>query len=261
MAITIQRQKKHLKSIGKSMLRHLQAYYDTLDAEELRRFRVQVKKLKALLAMVQHESTAINGSKNLKLIRSVYQHAGQIRSGHLHLALLEKYTLATPAFMQLLENTVKRETDEFNTCHKDYLKLLRKQFKSLNGVLQEVKGRVVLVRYKKQLKHLDHFFVKAYWTPEKLHKSRKKIKNLMYLYGILPKSLTRKLCLNIDYLDQLQEILGAWHDVRATFEWLKKEGVVKGRGLVKLQQEEEHLIHSVRDYTRGFAQKVMLKGN
>ena len=243
------------------MLRHLQAYYDTLDAEELRRFRVQVQKLKALSAMIQYESTAINGSKNLKLIRSVYQHAGQIRSGHLHLALLEKYALATPAFMHLLENTVKRETDEFNTSQKDYLKLLPKQIKSLNGVLQEVKGRVVLDRYKKQLKHLAHFFVKVYWTPEKLHKSRKKIKDLMYLYGILPKPLTRKLGLNIDYLDQLQEILGAWHDVRATFEWLKKEGIAKGRGLVKLHQEEERLINSIRDSTRDFAQKVVLKGN
>lgn len=259
MAFTKQRQQKHLKSIRKSMLRHLQLYFETGDHEELRRFRVQVKKMKALLALVQQGVELTNFAQNLKRIRSVYLQAGQIRSGHLHLALLAPYHLANPAFKLLLEKTLKGETEEFNAHQKDHLKSVRKQLKNLNGALHELSSRVVLHWYKKQLKHLGIFFSKDSWKPEKLHKSRIKLKNLLYLYQMLPQSLTRKLSLKEDYLDQLQEILGAWHDVKSTLEWLKKVGLTQGRGLVKLQQEEERLIHSIRDHTRDFAQKVVFK--
>lgn len=259
MAITKQRQQKHLKSIGKSMLHHLKSYFDTGDPEELRRFRVQVKKMKALLALVQLDLEGTNFSQYLQPIRSVYQQAGQIRSGHLHVALLEKYPLASPTYKQLLKNTLKEEMDEFNSHRKSHLKSVRKQLKNLAGTLKELSVRVVFHWYKKQLKRLARFFAKDSWRPEKLHKSRKKIKNLLYLYPMMPKSLIQKLSLNEVYLDQLQEILGAWHDVKATLEWLGKEGLTKGRGLVKLHQEEERRIHSIRENTRGFAQKIVLK--
>lgn len=259
MAFTKQRQQKHLKSIGKSMLRHLQSYFETGDPEELRRFRVQVKKMKALLALVQQDVERTNFSQKFQPIRSVYQQAGEIRSGHLHVVLLDSYHLADPAFKQSLLNTIIGETDKFNTQRKDHFKLVRKQLKHAAGTLKELSVRVVFHWFIKQLKRLARFFAKESWKPEKLHKSRIKIKNLLYLYPMLPQSLIRKLSLKEAYLDQLQEILGAWHDVNSSLEWLKMQGLAKGAGLIKLQQEEERLLHSIRENTRDFAQKVVFK--
>jgi CHAD domain-containing protein len=47
---------------------------------------------------------------------------------------------------------------------------------------------------------------------DQLHKARKLIKELLYIQSLLPQKITDELKLNKDYLDQLQDAIGQWHD-------------------------------------------------
>jgi len=84
------RQQKYFNKVWHSMLAHLYAFCETQKQEELHRFRVQVKKIKALLLFLQ----GLASVQHLKPLQSIFKHAGKIRSAHIHLRLIEQYQLA-----------------------------------------------------------------------------------------------------------------------------------------------------------------------
>jgi CHAD domain-containing protein len=106
--------------------------------------------------------------------------------------------------------------------------------------------------YKKHLKKIFGILKQSNDRIEKWHKIRKKIKNLLYLYQILPKSLARKLHLNEAYLEHLQEAIGEWHDVILLLELLKTEAYANRNEIAAIQRKKRRLCRSVQKLSDEF---------
>ncbi|MDO8367497.1 MAG: CHAD domain-containing protein [Saprospiraceae bacterium] len=251
------RQKKYFRAIGKSMLRHLRAFFETKKPEELHRFRVQVKKLNALLLLLPERSKEDDYAKHLKKLRSTYKHAGEIRKAHINIGLLEQYPMDNPLFKHALENKVKRETEQFCLKRNAGIKNVKWICKTMAVAFPAVKDSVVLNLFQRRLKKLVRLFEKSRESIEQLHNVRKEIKKLLYLNQMLPGSLAEKLHLNAEYLDQLQDTIGKWHDVESVTELLKREGLTKGSAITTLHRQRRKLHRAVLVSSEDFAKKVV----
>jgi CHAD domain-containing protein len=246
-------QKKYFNDEWESMRTHLLNYYAAQDPEALHRFRVQVKKIKAMLLFWQDNPA----SAQLKSLQSVFLHAGLIRSAAIHLQLFDRYQLSNPDFQEEQENIVVRETRRFYQKQDAYIRTLKKIQSVLAGGFRDLNNKVILKLYKKQLKKLSRFFARRDHRMDQIHQKRKKIKNLLYLYNALPESVVNKLQLNTTYLDQLQNAIGKWHDVAVIVELLKTEGVKNKNAIVTLDKQSRRVYNAVRALSAGFKDKVV----
>ena len=121
---------------------------------------------------------------------------------------------------------------------------------------QDIKDKDIVCLYKNRLKKLGHSFPSKNNNTERWHNNRKKIKNLLYFYEVLPKSLLQKLQLNIAYLDRLQNAIGLWHDIFSIEELLRKEGFTDKKMLGKLQKRHSRLRTSIFVLSDDFERKI-----
>jgi len=70
---------KHLGKEWEEMSIHLNSFLETGDQEELHRFRVQVKKIRAMLSLIEDASGEHAFLKNFKPVKKVFKYAGNIR--------------------------------------------------------------------------------------------------------------------------------------------------------------------------------------
>lgn len=246
-----ERQQKKFNKAWQSMLAHLLAFCETQKPEDLHRFRVQVKKIKALLLFLQGRSAP-------KQLQSIFRHAGKIRSAHIHLRLLEQYQLANVELKVEQEKIAKTEARRFCSKHRFYIKKLKKTEQSLSGNFCDIDDKSILKLYRNKLEKLSRFFSKNDTSIDKAHENRKKIKNLLYLYNALPTSLALKLQLNTAYLNQVQDAIGQWNDIVSIEELLKKEGFSDKKTIGKLDRRSRKLYAAVRALSDDFERKVIL---
>lgn len=244
------RQRAYFNEVWQSMLAHLLAFCATQKPEELHQFRVQVKKIKALLLFLQGHSAI----KQLKPLQAIFKQAGKIRSAHVNLAFIEQYQVADAEIKNEQEKIAHSESQRFCSKVGAHVKTLKKLRKTLAATFQDIENKAVVRVCKKQLKKLSRFFTRPDLPVVQLHHIRKKIKNLLYFCDVLPDSLLQKFQLNIAYLDQLQEAIGQWHDVVVAFELLKTEGIADK----KLERRRFSLFASIRALAADFTKKSVL---
>ncbi|MBV6440933.1 MAG: CHAD domain-containing protein [Haliscomenobacteraceae bacterium CHB4] len=243
------RQRAHFNEVWQSMLAHLLAFYETQDPEALHQFRVQVKKIKAMSLFWQDNAR----SKELKALRSIFRHAGNIRSAWINLCFFDQYQLTAGAHKRAQENILVRETRRLFAKRKVYLRTLEKIRPVLAGQFRDAEDGTVIRFYQKRLQKIARVFVRTEHTVEGLHQTRKKIKNLLYLHACLSERLVQKLKLDTDNLDQLQDAIGKWHDVVLAVELLKKEGFSDKKILAGLERRGKRLYNNINALSEGFS--------
>lgn len=242
------RQRAYFNEVWESMLAHLLAFCATEEPEELHQFRVQVKKVRALLLFMQDGL----GSKQLAPLRAIFKQAGKIRSAHIHLAFAEQYKVANAEFKKGQKKIANSESKRFCSKLSAHLKTLKKLHRTLSANFQDIENKIIVRECKKRIKKLSRFFAQLDLPVGKLHLNRKRIKSLLYFCEVLPESLLQKLQLNTTYLDQLQDAIGQWHDVVAALDLLKKEGFTNKKMLEKLEQRSKKLLSSILDLSDDF---------
>jgi len=96
-------------------------------------------------------------------------------------------------------------------------------------------------------------------TNEKqLHKCRKRIKKMLYIHSLLDSVLKKKLEVNIDYLEKLEEAISKWHDSVVTLDVLRNTSFVKKQLLTKLENQCKQLIRRISILSRNFSKKIIL---
>jgi CHAD domain-containing protein len=191
-------------------------------------------------------------------LKTIFQHAGRIRSAQIHLQLIAQYRLSYAAFHQAQAVVVSTETMQFLAKKKAYVNMIEQVYKARVPDFHDIADAFILTLYKKRLKRLARFFSKSDHTIQALHKSRKKIKNLLYIHDILSKSLVNKLRLNKGYLNQLQDAIGEWHDVVSVIQLLNQEGDVVKKIRAKLEGESDRLNIAIESLSENFRKKVFL---
>lgn len=251
------RQQLYFNEAWQSMRGHLLAFCKTRNPEELHRFRVQVKRITALVLYLQKDPKGRDISQKLKPLKSIFQQAGRIRSAHINLRLIGQYSLHNPIFKNEQETIAKSETGRFCIKRGKYVKTLKRLRKAFSGNFQDIDDKFVSSLYQKQLKQLSRLFAQPDAPVGKLHNNRKKIKNLLYLHEALPKPLAGKINLNTPYLDRLQDAIGKWHDVVLGIELLQAEGNTDKKTMAALNRQSRRMRASIYALAGGFGAKAV----
>ncbi len=197
----------------------LQAFTPGADAEIIHQLRVSLKKIKAVLVFLStlHPEKA---KKIRKKVQVVFRAAGSVREAQLQLQWLRKKRYVHLIEAAQLEQKIS-EDEALLQLHKEhYQDLLASVAEDLRKLVRKVKQERV-TDYAEKLKEtlqqqLQHA-VKEEW-----HALRKLIKQMLYAHHWLSEQEKLKIMPVLSYhvFDQLQEQIGAWHDMVDLQQWL-----------------------------------------
>lgn len=187
----------------------LKAYIKKQNSEDLHRMRVSYKKLMALYNFL-HSVNHHNYDKDLKPLRKVFKLSGKLRDRTNANIFCDKFGIKHSVFG-------KEEPNEKETLERleNKYESKKKKFKKLE---EQLKGEL----NKQTLIHFSGYFQKVYKNVHhtlhaknvrtNLHSCRKHIKELVYLAKI-QKSSTLLSKQKLDILNELQDMIGDWHDI------------------------------------------------
>jgi CHAD domain-containing protein len=207
----IKQEAKYIDQEWELMSTRLKAFLATGDQEELHKFRVQTKKLRAMLMLFESTSKEHGLLKQFKPVRKIFKHAGNIRNAHVNLELSEKYQLKNERFEIGQQQIIENETALFRNKSAEYLKEMNAANKRLKKLLQKVADDQIAAYYQTQVEHIAANLTTAGFD-EEMHTVRKLIKILVYNQKIAAETLKGSLQFNIAYLNKLQDAIGKWHD-------------------------------------------------
>ncbi|HWB93155.1 MAG TPA: CHAD domain-containing protein [Puia sp.] len=214
------KQRRYLAKKEKQWRQELKAFGASQDDEALHRLRVALKKMKAFARF----STACSGKDSMKdfdPLKKVFHQAGTIRDAGNHIHLLEHFHPAPDTYKKEQEHIQHEASDRFVGQLDQYGKQGKKAGRRLLADIRAIRFGCIRDWYGRQLIGVA---VGLTASGNRLHKSRKKIKELLYVLSFLPSRLVRRLRLNEDYLDRLQDAIGQWHDAMiVASEWAGKD--------------------------------------
>jgi len=205
--------------------KQLQLFAATSHPEELHQLRVHLKRIRAMLRLlleVHPKNKQLK--KERKKLRVFFAEGGDIRQLQLMNAwlvknkflLLEKEAASLkqlPVFIELFVHKSSANS-----------KLLKSLKNKMIDVAEEVNDKTIL-EYAAMIKESLEAAMKDRKTAD-WHELRKNIKQLLYVYNLLPASKKLKLLTvnEVKKMDALQQQIGAWHDLLDFKTWLSKEG-------------------------------------
>lgn len=206
--------KPHLKYLRKIIKKINSLFKKTsgkFEKEDYHKFRIEVKKLNALLDLLQFCFHNFNKKKYSALFKKVFKQAGTVRETQLEESTLKSYTnFSIKYYLSDLEKKVNKEKKLFahlvnKKLRKKNKKLMCQLKPFINKIhkkdsaefLENERNKTLILMNQKPLK------------PEQVHELRKRLKVDFY-----DTKEFDKLEKNIENEDKLLELLGKWHDCR-----------------------------------------------
>ncbi|MBP8726652.1 MAG: CHAD domain-containing protein [Saprospiraceae bacterium] len=201
------------------------------DQANIHHFRVSVKKLRVLTSVLPDRWKATSElKKSFRRIDQLFDQAGMVREGQLHLKLLEEITPKPPEkFLSRLNNRTSEAMQEFETalakCPKQQM---QKLWISLECEIENLDGRDFLLHLNKKLeaefKAIHRRLAPGRSNP-RLHDLRIHLRRAYELVGILRLiSGNPELDAIITSLHHLIDAIGNWHDLKGLSKNLALEG-------------------------------------
>ena len=256
--LTVKRQRKYIDRLFDKMQMSLKSFCHNKDPEELHQFRVSIKKLFGFLKLYPHTRKQKKSKEHILSLKEIFKHAGIIRSGHIHLQLMEKYKNTNRAIIQHQQQDINDQITRFELKLIRYKNSIREDRKYIIHHLCDLKKGSLLGFYKKKIKELNIFFKNKTFDMDQLHRERKKIKILIYNYKVLPKKLTGIIRMNTEYLARLETIIGEYHDTLSILELLNTNQLASKPTQHKLQAQIEKLIRQIHIESSDFSKKANL---
>jgi len=230
------KQRKYLAKKGKEWQDQLRVFGNSHQDEALHQLRVAVKKIRAFARLSEACSGKAAAAKDFRLLKKMFRQAGMIRDVGNRLHQLEHFHTA-PGPIQLEQLTLKEaETRVFI----DHIPQYRKKGKKAGRLLLQDVHSIPTDRIRKWYgEQLIHISVLLTASGDRLHKARKKIKELLYVLKHLSSRLQDGLALDAEYLDSVQDAIGKWHDVAVLVtSWAGKD-LDSSQAMVKECREKE----------------------
>lgn len=229
------KQRRYLAKKDKEWQAELDAFGDSRDPEAIHRLRVAVKKIKA----VAHFSQACSGKdtkKDFNLLRKMYRQAGAIRDAGNHLQLLEKVHAAPEFFKREQQQMQEEASQDFVNSIEAYRKKGKKAARRLLADVRPVRQDCIKDWFAAELIKIS-ILLNA--SGDELHQARKEIKTLLYVCKLLPSRIARELRLDGDYLDELQNAIGDWHDAFVVAATLSGKELCGAQAMLVTSREKE----------------------
>lgn len=203
------RQKKYLSKKEKKWLLQLHLFSESGDPEAIHQLRLNVKKVKAFVQMMKACSDK-RIAKDLGPLKKMFRQAGKIRDAGNSLKLLGEFQGLSVKYGEQQERLGREAASVFKERTEGYRKKGKKAVRRLQADLHAVRSRCIKDWYASRLIKISVLLTAS---GDLLHEARKRIKEILYVQGLLPKALVGEIGLDKEYLDKLQDAIGNWHDM------------------------------------------------
>ena len=249
--------KAYFNELWELMVAHLDSFLKTGDQEKLHQFRLQVKKLRALLLLLDAASPKSKLSKDFKPVKGIFKQGGAIREAYINLQLSANYGIKDEEFVLNQVNAMERGINEFKVNAKKNLKTIKTVHELLEDKLGAIDDDSINEFYKTQLGQIDKGLDAAKFD-DLLHTCRTQIKTLLYNRKIAAKALEGKLNIDIDYLDKLQGRIGDWHDNTLAMDLFSTLESVDKAIIARIKKEDTRLKKAINTLVHDFWNKAVL---
>lgn len=241
---------KFLNKQWNEMGNNLNAYCITGDREKLHALRVNAKKIRAVVSLLKACS---NGKKkfSIKQLKELFAHAGEVRTAQLNAEALHEHYIQNEELQKEQNFVIERESDELCRRKENYDMSIKTLKKSTAIHFSKIKNKSILLYYQNSLQELSINFSPPI-KEDDLHDNRKIIKRLMLALKTLPDSVTDQINVNQKYLDDLQDLIGKWHDTIIAADLLGKDD----RGYQSLNDKKQMQIEAIENLSASFDEKV-----
>ena len=209
---------KYAKARFDSLHSNLEQYHQFQEQDSLHNIRINVKKIKAVLQVMDAALKKFDGHEQFIPFRNIFRKAGQIRQPEVMLHLLIRHGLEGLPIDKL--GDPKKHQDEFHVEIPFYMEQIRSHGKEIRDQLKKVRSRDVLKYLSKQMKAIKSRLVPK-MNAKELHYVRKKIKLVVYLSGPV-KLLGKK---KSTFYSDLEQAIGKLHDQEVLLGFLKASSV------------------------------------
>lgn len=202
---------KYFKSRKKALTFLLRYSKRKFSKKAFHRFRVEVKRLNAILQILHWANPKFDPKSAHKPIRKLFKKAGPIREMQLEKDLLAEHNLLdkVPDLKSKLDKEIqKRRNEFFKSRNLSRSKKIKKRFKRIQ---KEIKNRNPLEfsLYIEDLWEEILLMIAFGIDPVNAHLLRKKLKTYQYSLEILGRN---NFPIHIPKIEELSSLLGAWHD-------------------------------------------------
>lgn len=201
------------------MRRSLKKYLQTESVADMHQFRVQVKKLRAFITLAESTEKHANLKRTFKPVKKLFSKAGEIRTADLNIEISRSHSPKP----QLIAQQIKQRDEAiaaFKPFAQKQLNKLKSVKRRLHKQIKPISKLHINMFYSENLRQLNERFSQMQFD-ESLHTSRKQLKVLLYDHQLTASVLNTPL--NTKYIDQVQEVIGDWHDNEDAKALFKKE--------------------------------------
>ncbi|HLP13519.1 MAG TPA: CHAD domain-containing protein [Flavobacteriales bacterium] len=228
------------EKIKKTIIKHstkaierLIAFHEHSNAEDMHKFRISIKKLKAIsVFFTSHKKPAF--TQSFLPVKTVYRQLGEIRTSQLILEQLETHH-GDAAKKEMASLKLVNDCLLFHLRFPSIIQELQKHFSKLNTSLRPIKKRKIKSRLYDRLEKTCNCMQKAKKNTELFHACRKKIKKILYV------AENTKTNMNLKKLDVLQDELGKLHDIQEALIFTRKDKKLA----LKLKKDEQTVLNRI----------------
>jgi CHAD domain-containing protein len=232
-----------------TMTTSLAEYLETENPEELHRFRVQVKKLRAFVILADSVEGTPLLAPLFKPVKSVFKKAGEIRNAYMNQQLGKAHHTGNNLLMESQQLLEVNATRDFKLAGAKHLDKIKQAQHSLEQKILPISNLHINLFYQKLLQQIAAT-VKNIKFNEDLHQCRKRVKILIYNLKLVRPVLT--LGFNEDYMDQVQTAIGDWHDNVLAIELFAGGGANDKEIAASLKKQQAALKKNITVLTRDF---------
>jgi len=213
----VKRLEEYTQSEIKSLINHLRDYGRHGKSDALHKIRVDIKKIKAILAVINGSVKGFKAHKNFMPFRNIFRQAGSIREPEVLARMLRRYKV-DETVDELMQGNSRGSAAAFKSDIPRFIDEVKKNTKKLVAFSRRVHHddfTLYLANKKKEVKSQLHPRPKV----TIIHKVRKGIKELMYLSGLDDDGKKRE----VKFYDSIQDVIGRLHDKQVLVDLLKKK--------------------------------------
>jgi CHAD domain-containing protein len=239
--LTKSRQRKYLIEKQHDWLSQLKVFGESYDQDALHRLRRDIKKVKALI-ILSEACTGKRPARDFRPLHKMFRRTGVIRDANNQLLLLEQHQLLSPETRDRHSRQLQTAAASFSAHLGKYRKQSKKAGRRLIADVHSIRTGCIRDWFAAELIRTGILLGSS---GDRLHRARKKIKALLYVEKLLPERTAGQLQLNTEYLDQLQEAIGQWHDLMLTTANLGTEDMAAKEMIMHAYREKEVAVRAL----------------
>ncbi len=248
-----QKEKKQLDKLWKRMQKRFKGFRNTGHTEQLHQFRIQVKKIRSFLTLLEAEKKNRGLLKDFKPVKKIFKSAGVVRDAGLHHKQAEEHGIHLNGRNQQEEDAQQKEREQLFRQNKKHLRTMKKVKKKLHQHLHPVSKADMKTFFQNQIDITNRLLSTHHFT-EELHNGRKALKHLLYNEQAVQQAWKKEQGLDFSYIDELQEALGNWHDNKLTLDYFN--GKLDAKDIDGLTTKKKALQETVAQKANGFLQRI-----